>query len=551
MIMVKNALKNLSNGFLKTQKSILSAAMILGVASGANAVLGLVKSRLLAHFFGVSADLSIFYTADKIPNLIYSMLVVGALSTVFIPVFAAKISRDEKRAWDTASSVILMSVLFFVLVGGLIFVFAPFVIRLLSVGKFSADEVILGVCLMRIMLAAQLILIISSFITSILHSFKYFLVPAISPIAYNVGLIFGIVFLSDKFGIYGPAYGVILGSLAHLVIQLPLLSKIDFHFSFKVNFRDKGVQKIVALVPFRVLSVLMTNIVSTVNNSLAILVSTPSVVFYKFASQLQFFPVNLFGVSIASAMLPTLSFENEDTRAFKRILITSIHQTLFFAIPASIVLLVLRVPVIRLVYGASRFPWEATVKTSYALAFFSISIFSQSLTYLLSRAFYALKDTVTPVKVSALTVVLNILLSLFFVSVLKFGIWSIALSYSITSFLDIVLLLVFLARKLGGFDYSKLLIPFTKISYAAVFMGLSLYIPLKCLDQYVFDTTHVSDLILLTMVVSLAGTCTYLFFTWLFKVEEITLLYKLVDKLHFSKSKMSIARSEKSSILDS
>jgi putative peptidoglycan lipid II flippase len=530
--MVKSAL-------LKTQNTILSAASVLAIAGGISAILGLVKARVLTTYFGVSDELAIFYTADRIPNLIYSMLVIGALSTIFIPVFTYTFKNDRDQAWKTASSMINSSLVFFLSIGTLIVIFAPFIMRLLSVGQFTDDQIVLGANLMRIMLGAQMILVISSFITCILQSFKYFLIPALAPVVYSLGIILGTILLAERFGIYGPAIGVVIGAFLHLAIQTPLLKKVDFTFAFTIDLKNRGLREIFSLMPPRILSVTIANLLLTINNSLAILVSTSSVVFLKFASQLQFFPVSLFGVSIAAASLPTLSRETDEENLdkFKNTFLTSLHQMLFLVIPVSMILFVLRVPVVRIVYGAANFPWEATILTAYALAFFSISIFAQSANYLLTRAFYSLRDTKTPVLVSSVTIVVNILTALFFVRIMGFGVWSIALAFSITSLIDMIALLALLSKKVGGFSTKKLIVPFTKISYAALFMGLSLYLPLKLLDQFVFDTTRTINLLALTGIAGIAGIAAYLFFTKVFKVEEIELLYKLLRKLNITQPK--------------
>ena len=298
-------------------------------------------------------------------------------------------------------------------------------------------------------------------------------------------------------------------------------------------------------MPSRIGSVLINNLITTINNSLAILISTSAVVHLKFANQLQFFPVNLFGFSIAHASLPTLSEESDEESLgkFKRTFLTSLHQMMFLVVPASVILLVLRVPIVRIVFGAATFPWEATVKTSYALAFYSLSVFSQSGIYLVTRAYYALKDTNTPVRVSLLTLVINVLLSLWFVHVLGLGVWSIAFSFSITSTLTFVILFVIFYKKVGGIDPEEILKPFVKISYAAMFMGAALYLPLKFLDQLVFDTTRTINLLLLTAIAAFAGTVTYLALTWIFRVEEIELLYKLLRKLRIYRGTPIVATS--------
>jgi len=380
--MVKDTIQNGQNGsknfLFKTQNTIISAAFVIAVTYGISAVLALVRARLLAHFFGISDDLAVFYTADKIPGFIYSILVVGTLSTVFIPIFASELRDNEKIAWKTASSMItvsmgfftflscivfifspqiidllaihkftaeqvilgsnLMSMVFFTFLSCIVFIFSPQIIDLLAIHKFTAEQVILGSNLMRIMLVAQLVLVVSSFITSILQSFKYFIIPAIAPVFYNVGMIVGIVFLFPKFGIYGAAAGVLIGAILHLLVQIPLMKKINFNFSLTLDLKDKGLKEIFSLMPSRIFGTSVIQISDVINNSLAILISTSSVIFFKFASQLQSFPVNLFGASIALAALPTLSFESleADREKFKKTFLTSFHQMLFLVIPASV-----------------------------------------------------------------------------------------------------------------------------------------------------------------------------------------------------------------------
>ncbi|KKU31993.1 MAG: Integral membrane protein MviN [candidate division WWE3 bacterium GW2011_GWA1_46_21] len=534
--MVKSALENGSKLLFQTQNTIISAASVLAVTYALGAVLGLVRSRLLAHYFGASDQLGIFYTADRIPGFIYSLLVVGTLSTVFIPVFAHMLKENALSAWRTASSIIMASLGIFLVAGFLGFIFSPQIITAISVGRFTGDQVQLGSNLMRIMLFAQLILILSSFFTSILQSFKYFLIPALAPVFYNVGMIVGIVLFVPALGIYAVAVGGIIGAFMHLLIQIPVMIKVKPNFTFAPDFADKGLREILMLVPPRILSTAVAQVFAIVNTSLAILVSTSSVVVYKFADQLQTFPVYLFGASIALAALPTLSGESgtNDKEQFRKTFLTSFHQMMFFVLPASILLLVLKLPAVRLVYGATNFPWDATLQTSYTLAFFSISIFAQAAILLLSRAFYALRNTVIPVVASVTGLLFEIVIAIVFIKVLGLGVWSIALAFSLGTVLDMCLLLFFLYRRIDGFTFDNLFRPFLKIGVATLLMGLSLYIPMKLLDAYVLDTTRTIYLLVLVFVVSVFGLVSYLLFTKMLRVKEIELLYKLVRKLNIT-----------------
>lgn len=531
--MVKSMLKNGTSILFQTQKTIISAATVLSITYAASAFLSFLRTRILSNYFGDSPELGVFFTADRIPSFIFNVLVVGTLSTVFIPVFTSHLKKSEGDAWRISSAVTNMFILAFGLFGIIAFIFAKDLMVVLSLGKLTAAEVDLGKNLMRIMIGAQVVLIFSSLLTSILQSFRYFLVPSLAPILYNVGMILGVIVLTPLLGIYGAAYGVMIGSLLHLLVQLPLLSRVNYKYAFTLGFKQEGIREIFKLLPPRLLASSVNQISVVVDTSLAIAVSVSSVVVFKFAEQLQSFPVNLFGVSIALAALPTLSYvsDDKDFKKFKDTFNTSLMQMLFLVLPASIMLLVLKVPLVRLVYGAPEFSWPATVATSYTLAFFALSIFTQSAVFLLTRAFYALHDTKTPLLVVICSIAVDILLSVIFVKGFGFGVWSIAFSYTLSSFMDFGVLMYLLSRKVGGFDFDSLVEPFLKISYSAIFMGISLYAPMKILEDLIFDTTRTVPLAMLTMTASIFGFISYFIFTKIFAVKEVELLYTLLAKI--------------------
>lgn len=511
---------------------------MLASAYGVSAVLGLVRSRLMATYFGDSLELSIFYIADRIPSLIYSILAVGALATVFIPVFAQELEKGREKAFKTASNVITLCVLVYLLLSTLVILLAPQIINIISAGQLNADGIILGARLMRVMLISQMLLVLSGFFGCILQSFKYFLIPALAPILYNLGLIFGLVFLTRDFGIFAPAIGGILGAIFHLGIQAIFVGNTGFSYSLGLSLTDPASLKMLKLLPPRILSLSASQVSLTINNALAILVSTGSVIYLKFADQLQSFPVNFFGASIALAALPSLSMQSvgKDLESFKKTFFNSFFQMMFLAVPASVILIILRVPATRLVYGASAFPWDATLQTALILGIFSVAIFAQSAVLLLTRAFYAFKDTVTPLVVSLITITLTTVLAFIAVKLYGLGAWAIALAITIGSFLDFFLLLGLLRKRLGGLTRKDFYLPFAKITVSALAMGISIYGPLKLLDIRVFDTTKTLELLILTIVVMTSGVVSYFFFTRLFEVREIELFYKLLNRLQFKKA---------------
>lgn len=527
---------NLASNFLMSkQKTILSAAFLIMVLSLASRILGLVRDRLLASYFGASPDLASYLAAFRLPDFIFQVLIFGTIAVSFIPIFTDLSEKeDNAKLWRTVSNIINIAFLFFFAVSLVCFIFVEPLVALIAPGLTSdpAQHATL-VNLTRIMIISQTFLAVSSFFTGILQSYQRFLIPALAPVFYNLGIILGAVLLSNSLGIYGPAIGVVLGALMHFLIQLPVIYASGFSYSFVFNFRDRNLIKLLRLGLPRSIGLFATQINETVDIALASLISAKSIVAFNFASHLYVVPIGLFGATIAQAALPTLSleFSRKNLEAFKRTILTSMHQMLFLVVPAAVFLIVLRIPIVRLVFGASEFDWPATVLTGRTLATLSFGIAAQSVLLLIIRAFYALHDTITPLKIGAVSVVTNIALSLAFVQVFHFPVWALGLSGSIAAIINLLLLLFFLDRHVGKFSRKELFIPAVKIFAAGFFMALSLYIPIKLLDQLIFDTTRTVNLIILTAISSVAGFSVYLILTHLFRVEEVRLFWSLMKKI--------------------
>jgi len=254
-------------------------------------------------------------------------------------------------------------------------------------------------------------------------------------------------------------------------------------------------------------------------------------VILDYAQTLAFAPVALIGQAIAQAAFPVLSRERERLTEFKATFFSSFMQLLYLILPVSVLFFVLRVPVVRLVYGAYEFDWQATVLTGKVLAVFALSIFAQALISLISRAFYALHDTRTPLIISGIGTFTMLIIGWIFITEFHLGISSLAGAYTLSSICQVIVLLIVLDKKTKGFAKRPVFTSLTKIFTATFFTGFALYIPLKLLDQLVFDTTKTVDLLLLTGVSSIAGISLYLFLTWMFDVKEATtflLLFKRV-----------------------
>ncbi len=533
--MVKNFLENGKLILWRRQSNILSAAFVIMVTVFASRILGLVRDRLLAGaFFGGNEwQLDTYFAAFRIPDMIFQLLVLGALSAAFIPVFSEYLTKNEKEAYQISSSVINLVFIFFSVIGILVFLFADALCHLIA-PSFSPEQINLMVDLTRIMLLAQLFFCFSNFLTGIIQSHQRFLVPALSPVVYNLGIIFGIVFLVPVWGIYGPTIGVVLGAVLHLLVQLPLAIKLGFVYQFRAwDFSHPGVREIVRLMLPRTLALAVSQIEATVAVFLATSLAAGSLSIFYFAQHLMNVPVGLFGATIGQAALPSLSRETamKENNDFKKTLISSLFQILFLVLPASAILLILRVPVVRLAFGAKNFPWQATLLTGKTLGFFILAIVCQSLVQILIRGFYALHDTKTPLIVGTIAVFANVFLSIYLTFNLGWGVIGLAIAASLASATQLLLLFFLLDRKIGGFSKKVITFRSAKMALATLFTLFFLWVPMRFLDRFILDTTRTINLIILTIVASLMGLLVYVGFAYFLRIEELAEYLSLIKRL--------------------
>lgn len=531
---MKNFLRNGSLIFSRKQANILSAATVIMVAVAISRFLGLFRDRLLAgaFFSGREWQLDVYFAAFRLPDMIFQLLVLGALSAAFIPVFSRYLEKSQKQAYYLSSSVINILMIFFGFLSILIFIFARPLVRLIT-PTFGPVEIDLMVNLTRIMLLAQMFFCLSNFLTGIIQSHQRFLVPALSPIAYNLGIIFGILVLAHWWGIYGPAFGVVIGAFLHLIIQLPLALKLGFRHSFVLDWHNTGVREIGRLMLPRTLALAVSQIELTVAVFLATSLTAGSLSIFYFAQHLMNVPTGLFGSTIGQAALPTLSRESAgaNLEKFKETFLSSFHQILYLSLPASAILLVLRIPAVRIVFGAASFPWKATLLTGRALAIFSISIFAQSAIQLLVRGFYAIHDTRTPFWIGTFSVLVNVILSFVFILKFNLGILGLAWATTLASFLQAGMLLIFLDRAIGGFDRKKLFIPGIKMGIATALTAVALWVPMRLLDKFILDTTRTVNLVILTIIATFSGIVVYLFLSYVLKITELKSFLALIRRL--------------------
>jgi putative peptidoglycan lipid II flippase len=536
--------------FTNPQNSIVSAASIIMIMIIASRILGLIRQRTLALYF-TPDDLSLFFAAFRLPDLIFEVLVFGTFSSAFIPVFTKALHDKHKNAWDIAGRVVNIGLVIFL---GSAIVFAIFAGRIYTyiTPGFSPENVAQIASLARILFAAQAFFVVSYVLTGVLESSRRFLVPALAPIFYNLGIILGTILFNESLGLMAPTIGVVMGAFAHLLVQLPLALKLGFR-PVATLAPTPEVKEIGRLSVPRLVDLSVEQIQKTAELFLASLISQGAYTYFTLATSLQILPVNLFGTSLAKAALPTLSRQEGSPYQFKKTLFTALNQIIFLIAPAATVLIVLRIPIVRLVFGTSIFDWEATVQTGLVLSAFAFGISFQAVTALLERGFYALHDTKTPVAISITTISLMVIGDFILVRGLGLPVWALAASFSGAVILQSLALFYFLGRRLGGDSVARSLSPAVKAIVASLSSGLVMFFILKIFDRsvwvkkisflgqlgfvsgipferFVLDTRYTANLLVLTFSVAAIGALVYLVISILLKSEEVWFFANLIKR---------------------
>lgn len=524
----------------KKQSSVRSAATVLMAMVFFSRVLGLVRDRLLAARFSPD-ELGVYLAAFRMPNLLFELLVMGALTSAFIPVYTKYIAKGKQQeAWHLSTTLINISIIVLCVITIPILIWTKQISQLIAPG-FSEREIAIMVEYTRFMVVFQVFpLLIGNFFTGILQSHHMFFVPALAPVVYNIGIIIGIIVCSTSVGLWAPVVGVGIGAFLFMAIQIPLLVKLGYRHHFSIDAKNEGVREVGKLMLPRTAGLAISQIDTTVDLILSTLLGARMVTVFHFAQHLQQLPIGLFGATVAQAAFPLLSqaSASEDKEQYRKTIQSALNQIMFFIMPVSVLFIVLRIPIVRLVFGASRFDWQATVLTGMTVSTFSLSLSAQAISQLLTRGFYALYDTMTPVLIGVVTIVLNTILSVVFVQVLHLPVWSLGLSTSIASFINVGLLLLFLHKRIGNHILLEFLTTPAKIVIASLITGIALYVPLKLFDQLIFDTTRTFGLLLLTGVSSLSGAIVYVFIVWTLGVTEAKSFLRLLTKFRQPKQLM-------------
>jgi len=457
-----------------TNRTLLKAAGFLMAAQLVSRILGFLRETLIAGFYGQGGVTDAYNTAFILPDLLYWLLVGGVLSAAFIPVFSQYIAKDnEAEGWRVASSVaniILLTLGGLILVG---FLFTPQFIRLVVPG-FDAKNVVLATNLTRILLVQPLFMALSGLTMGVLNSYKIFWPSALGTVLYNASVIFFGTILANPAkpeSISGFAVGVVVGAFLSFAVQIPALRKVGVRYYPIINWRHPGVRRIGALAIPIIISYSLNQIQVVVNTNFGSSLLPGSITAIWYSYRLFQLPVGIFAIAIAVATFPTMT-EQAALKQWDKLgqtISQAVRMVIFITLPMSVGMIVLRYPLIRVLFQHGHFTAQDTLTTAIPLLYFAVGISSQSVIQILPRAFYALQDTWTPVVLGVIAMAVNVLAMFLLVGPLAHG--GLAFATSIAAFVNMILLFYMLHRRLGRMDGRAMFGTSLKSLVATLFMA--------------------------------------------------------------------------------
>ncbi|MBI1971549.1 MAG: murein biosynthesis integral membrane protein MurJ [Candidatus Wildermuthbacteria bacterium] len=520
--------------------TVSGAAILLAASFFVSRILGVVRDRLLAGRFGAGEELDIYFAAFRIPDFIYGILIMGGFTAVFLPIFSQYFEKQKEEAWLLAShlfNALLVGMLFLSVV---LFLFMSPLIKLVTPG-FTSEMRQAVVPLANLMLLSPILLGISAVFSGVLQYFQRFLAYSLAPLLYNLGIIFGILFLEPLFGIMGLGWGVIVGVLAHLAIQIYPAVQSGFRWNLALRLYHPAMKQLLSLMAPRTLGAAAYHLNLTFVTAVASTLALGSIAIFNFANNLHFFPIALIGVSFGTAVFPALSrdYAQGENGAFIRHFASGLRQVMFFVVPISLFMFLLRSQIVGLLLGTGEFDALAERLTAATLGIFAFGILSQAFVPYFIRAFFALKDTVTSTLIGIASVALNVALVFFFVKVFSYPnpardavlrilglegtgdirIIALPLALSLSSLFSFILLGVCLQRKVKEIYPEEIFRSLRNICVGGAFLFFSTFVFLRMSPAFLERTTF-WGLLGETVGALLVGGAAYLLCIVLLKSRE-------------------------------
>lgn len=502
------------------QMSVGRASLFMIATLIASRFLGWLRLSVIGARFGETLDLDAFWAAFRIPDTLFNLLVAGALASAFIPVFTSYLAKErEDEAWRVASSVMNAIVLLLIGFSAVMWILAPLLVPILAPFPDPAQRET-AIHLTRIMLLSPIFMGLSALFTGILNSYRQFLTGATAPLVYNFVIILFAVFASPFLGIEALAWGTVAGALMMWLVQVPELTFRRTRYKLTLDLGHPGVREIVRLTIPRTLALGAVNLIFIVDTFLAAKMAEGSLTALLYAQQLMQLPLGVFSIAISAAVFPTLAhYASLGLQARMRdVLQTAIRWILFLTLPTVVMMIVLRRPIVNLLFQYGNFGPEAREATQEAFLFYSLGLAGHALIQILARAYYASKDTRTPLALTLISIGTNIVLSVLLSPL--YGINGLALANSFATLAEAVLFLVLLAPRarlrIVGLGTSSL-----KVIAASLAMGIAMFAFIRATNITVDLQQTKIGLLFQTAVAVAVGLVAYVGAATLFRVSEL------------------------------
>jgi len=506
---------------MSTHKSIVKSASIIGFATLCSRLLGFIRDVVIARLFGVYLYAQAFVIAFRIPNLFRDLVGEGATNAALVPVFSEyTVKHSKEEFWGLANVVLNLLLVILMSITLLGIILSPVIVRLIAPG-FMADPYKLEttIRLNRLIFPYILLISLAAYAMGVLNSLKHFAVPAFAPCFLNISIIVFALLFGE--GIKGLALGVLVGGILQLAIQVPVLYRKGFKLHLFHKFRHPAATSIAKLMVPRLFSsgiYQLNNFVDSIFGSLGFIVGEGGVAVLYFAYRLIQFPLGIFSNALSQAILPTFSTqaleENKDN--LRRTLSFGLRLECFVMLPASVGFMVLAHPIINGLFGGGRFDIYCADMTAKALLFYSIGLVAYGATKILQSCFFALKDTITPTKIAALALVINVILNTILMFPMKLA--GLALATSLSGINTCLILFYLLIKKIGSFDAKGLGFSFLRIFLAALAMGAVCF---QASQHKLFAVSNTFYRLLELGILLIIGVISYVIFCFVFRVKEM------------------------------
>lgn len=540
--MVKNLLSK-ANGRL----SVSSAAILLAGSSLVSTLLGLYRERLLVNNYYETYPTAIdaYKVAFTVPDFMFFVLVSGALSVTFIPVFNERLASGNKRsAWELSSSLINLLAVLTMVASIMIMIFASPLIKYLVAPGLDEVTSSLAIAMMRVIAINPFLFAISSILASMQQAVGRFFFFALAPSLYSVGIIIGAVFFVNGInifgwqifegGIMGVALGVVLGSILQLIVSSIGMYGLDFKYQFKIFWRNLGFKRVLQLLPARSVDQGIDYFNNLVEINLASRLREGMITAYQVSTQLHMVPITLIGVAISTAAFPKMTERIAQGRAdlFKQELQTILRVIIWLALPTAVIAFLGRGYLVSFVKNGGD-PVMADI-----LGLLAIAILFRSIYHISSRSFYAQQDTKTPLYISFVAIGLNIALAIWFVLKLNFGVLGLAAAQSIISFVEVVILFSIMSSRIKGLFDVEFIQAVLKMVSASGLMFVITYVMVKMFDLNANDTRFFALIPKFALIV-FVGLGSYTLISKLFRLQETKPIIDLFKKVVFRQYKVS------------